>query len=253
MLAHKNSATKTTLYISSLCLSLLLVIYAGAHQQAKADNHLFSGFYLGVNLGLADADMDVNATSTDLLPQGFVVPLDDTGATGGAQIGYMFQSGNLVFGIEGAINILDIEDENIAPNGGPLPPADNAQIFETRISSIATITGRVGYAMGNWMPYVKAGFAIADVSLYAFEFPFGVASPKGLGRKSEHLDGYVLGGGIDYALPNNLSFGIAYEYIDISGDFSGTSLDNSGDEVFDFDSEIHTVTARLTYHFGRGQ
>jgi opacity protein-like surface antigen len=78
----------------------------------------------------------------------------------GAQVGYnALVTGNLVLGIEGSISA-----------GGPggfvqyidTEPALGPVTLTEQVNWIASLRGRVGWATGDWMPYLTAGWARAD-------------------------------------------------------------------------------------------
>lgn len=82
--------------------------------------------------------------------------------------------------------------------------------------------GRLGYAYGSWLPYVTGGYAWADVT-FTQSCPFGAAGNHcgragGYTRSDEsNADGWVLGGGLKYAINNHFSIGAEYLHLDLDG------------------------------------
>jgi outer membrane immunogenic protein len=152
----------------------------------------WSGFYAGINLGAAFNDED-NGGDDD----------DDTMFIGGFHIGYNWQKpSNVVIGLEGDVDFAD------------------------DIDYLASIRGRLGYAMGPTLLYATGGVAFLGVD-DDFE--------------DDTLTGWTAGLGIEHKLRENVSLGLEGLYYDFDED------------NFD-DADFWTVRARLTYHFGdRGE
>lgn len=84
-----------------------------------------------------------------------------------------------------------------------------------------SVTARAGIAVGNALPYVLAGYKRAEV--------------PGLS-----LDGWVAGGGIEFALGRGLSMGGEYRFSSYDMPTALTGLDGNQ----------HEVRAKLSYKFG---
>jgi outer membrane immunogenic protein len=115
----------------------------------------WSGFYIGANGGWGSA-----RNCWDLVaPAGTFIGAegchDATGGTAGGQVGYRWQAGTFVFGLEAQGNWADFKGSN----GSLLPPAG---LFtnETKIDAFGLFTGQVGYAWNNALLYVKGGAAV---------------------------------------------------------------------------------------------
>jgi outer membrane immunogenic protein len=103
-----------------------------AHYGRPYQPSIWQGLYGGLHLGWGDAG------SAD-------------GIVGGAQIGYNWHTGRLVYGLEGDVSIADISVEN--------------PVFEASIDWLATARGRVGYLVTpRVLAYATAGFGIASAS-----------------------------------------------------------------------------------------
>jgi opacity protein-like surface antigen len=82
------------------------------------------------------------------------------------------------------------------------------------VSALGTFTGRVGYAWGRSLGYVKAGGALIGVS-------YGLngnnnAVTLGTGSSSGTAVGWTAGGGFEYALTDCWSTLLEYNYIGVS-------------------------------------
>jgi len=183
----------------------------------KASPAAFSwtGFYVGGNLGVswANASTTVNvAPATALgaaLPTGASLPLGSmtpNSFMGGGQLGYNWQTGPLVFGIEGDIDAHNWNATQVLSNfasGTIYVPGDS---FTVSSRWQASLRGRLGYAWDRFLVYATGGAAWTNVKIGTSFIPFASA-PATSAVDSATLTGGTVGGGIDYALSNNLSIG----------------------------------------------
>src|ERR1700756_398085 len=109
----------------------------------------WSGFYVGLNGGGGTSHKcwDVAGSSEGCH--------DATGGTVGGQVGYRWQTGPVVFGVEAQGNWADFTGDNVSQ----LIPLDRNR---TKIHAFAPFTGQVGYAWNNALLYVKGGAAVTD-------------------------------------------------------------------------------------------
>jgi outer membrane immunogenic protein len=101
----------------------------------------WTGIYLGANAGygfgqVSGSTLGLDATLADL-----------SGTIAGGQIGYNFQSGNLVVGVEADGQWTNLESTSSAFGG----------TLKTSIPWLATLRGRVGYAWNNVLLYTTVG------------------------------------------------------------------------------------------------
>ena len=84
---------------------------------------------------------------------------DATGGTAGGQIGYRWQAGAWVFGVEAQGNWADFKGRNasLVDFGGRRRITNR-----TSIDAFGLFTGQVGYAFNNVLLYVKGGAAVTD-------------------------------------------------------------------------------------------
>jgi outer membrane immunogenic protein len=104
----------------------------------------WTGFYVGLNGGGGFGHSNWDAFAT-----GF----DTTGGLVGGTVGYNYQMGQVVFGLEG-----DGDWSNLRGSGLCAGPS-----CETRNNWLATARGRLGYSFGRVMPYVTGGGAFGDI------------------------------------------------------------------------------------------
>src|ERR1700751_2799545 len=110
----------------------------------------WSGFYIGINGGGATAH-----TTWDLIGGGTEGSHHATRGPVGGQIGYRWQQGPVVFGVEAQGNWADFTGNNASL----AVPGDNNS---TKIDAFGLFTGQIGYAWNNALLYVKGGAAVVD-------------------------------------------------------------------------------------------
>jgi outer membrane immunogenic protein len=164
----------------------------------------WTGFYVGGHVGGAWADKDWSQT----FPGGAPFSSNGTsfsadGFIGGGQIGYNWQTGNWVFGVEG-----DVSWSGQSGSGVQAAPFTAWTSF-TDVNWIGTVTGRVGYAWDRVLVYGKGGVAWANEDHSQAFNGVQVSSTS-----STHV-GWTVGLGLEYAFGNNWSAKIEYDYIDL--------------------------------------
>ena len=167
----------------------------------------------------------------------------------GGQFGCDYQfAPNWVAGIEGAA-----AGGNISGNMSVAQPlgifGDSANFKETT-DLLTSVTGRVGYAWDRWLWYAKGGAAWASDRYSAIGTFGGV--PYDL-EGSENRIGWTAGVGIEWAIWNDWSVRLEYDYYGF-GSRSVTLIDattgNIGPE--NINQTIQTVKLGLNFHVVTG-
>ena len=172
----------------------------------------WAGFYAGIHAG---STFDDTLTLTD--GDSSISGEADSAFVGGIHVGYNWQkSTNWVFGLEAAVSLLD----------------DGEEDFEVT-DYLASVRGRLGYATGNSLFYGTGGVAFLGYS----------DDVAGL-LDEDTAVGFVVGGGFEHKLTDNISFGVEGLYYDFS---SETILPG-----VDLERDLWTIQARLSYHLNRG-
>jgi outer membrane immunogenic protein len=170
----------------------------------------WNGLYLGANVGdgmaIAKSQFNANDATFATVNNGF------SGALAGGQVGYNYQIGRGLLGIE-----TDVQWSNI---GGTISmtcpsticvPATNASV-EQKVTMFGTVRGRLGYAFDGWLAYVTGGYAYGRVATNATAVGGGVTATF---NQSEMRDGWTLGGGVELALTQRWSAKLEYLYLDM--------------------------------------
>jgi len=201
----------------------------------------WSGFYIGANGGWGSS-----RNCWDVLPPFAVVATaegchDATGGVAGGQVGYRWQSGGWVFGLEAQGNWADLRGSNVSQ-------AIGGSINRSKIDAFGLFTGQVGYAWNNALLYVKGGAAVTD-SRFDIRTTVGNALVASTGDQTRW--GGTIGAGVEYGFSPNWSAGVEYDHIFTQdknvtftapgGAFGGT------DRVR---QDVDLVTARVNYRWG---
>ena len=168
----------------------------------------WSGAYLGAMLGYTWGEYQPESMSS----------VDDNGYIAGGYAGLNFQSGSLVFGIEG----------DFAAAG--LDKSYGLDSVETDM--IGNVRGRIGYAFDRVLAYGAGGAAFANVK-----------ASDGLVSDENWQTGYTVGAGVEAAMTDNLLARVEYMYTDFGKETYALSSDT------DIELKTHTVRAGLAYKF----
>ncbi|MCA1362073.1 porin family protein [Bradyrhizobium sp. IC3069] len=203
--------------------------YTKAPPAAIAAVYDWSGFYIGINGGGGSAD-----TSWDLVGFGPEGSHNSTGGTVGGQIGYRFQSGQFVFGLEGQGNWADFSGDNIS--------AITGLRNRTRVDAFGLITGQVGYAWNNVLLYAKGGAAVVSNKYDVYS----VVTGANLDRADETRWGATVGAGLEFGFAPNWTVGVEYNHIFL-GDHNVTFASGAVERI---GQDIDMGLVRLNYKFG---
>src|SRR5262245_15844277 len=193
----------------------------------------WSGFYIGLNGGGG-----TSRTCWDLVGSTTEGCHDTTGGTFGGQIGYRWQTGPFVLGLEAQGNWANLSGDNVSLL---FPGVRN----HTAIDSFALFTGQVGYSWNNALLYVKGGAAVVSDSYRIL----GNATGALLGSTDETRGGGALGVGFEYGFVPNWSVAVEYNHV-----FLGSGTNNFASPAGPFSDNIRQnldlFTARVNYRFG---
>ena len=170
----------------------------------------WTGFYIGANGGY-----------------GWVEDSGPKGVIGGGQLGYNWQTGRLVFGVEGDIQYTDMkQEETIA-----------GITASAKVQSFATARGRLGYAFDRLLVYGTGGFAYTKTEL---SLTNGIVSIS----DSKWSSGWTAGGGLEWAAWDRWSVKGEYLYVHSGNvDLTLAGVAVSGNYNF------HVARAGLNYRF----
>jgi outer membrane immunogenic protein len=246
--------------------------YVKAPMISPATN--WSGFYGGVNVGygwgnndtdLADATPAPNAGATDFAPQS--LSGRSSGVIGGGQIGYNWQMGSFVTGLEADIQgsgIRGMTQASAAFTFNPDPGEVVSATSERNLSWFGTVRGRFGVTViPDLLLFGTGGLAYGSVrnsgnvvdNDSAFIGRVDVVSFPGSVQQTKV--GWVAGAGAEWMFARNWSAKVEYLHIDLGTssavghiDFNGIPLLGDTNAIaYLWRNSFDTVRAGVNYHF----
>lgn len=190
-----------------------LIIDNSAIEMASPVGMDWSGAYVGAHAGFASGTVDWALVG---IPVGGSYDMD--GWLLGGQIGYNWQMDSIVYGLEADLSVSDLN----GADGGSSRSVD----------WMASMRGRVGYALDGILFYGTAGVALAKST-----------GDLGFFDDTQTHVGWTAGVGIEAMVADNVSLRGEYRYTGF------------GAEIYDygFESETgfsaHSATVGLNFHF----
>jgi outer membrane immunogenic protein len=199
----------------------------------------WTGFYIGANGGWGSSH-----NCWDFVTVGAVVRdgcRDATGGLIGGQIGYRWQAGQWVLGLEGQGDWADLTATRISL----IAPAFSTR---TRVNGIGLFTGQIGYAWDAALFYVKGGGAVTGNSYSILTTLGGV----GVATADATRWGGALGVGFEYCFAPNWSIGIEYDHLFMGNANNSFSVVNPivAGALNRVNQDVDMVTLRLNWRFG---
>jgi len=245
----KKLALVTSIFALSAVSASAADMAVKAPPMAPVPVYDWTGWYVGGNVGGATS----SDPSSELAVSGAAFPtltpgtplyggtktfhIDSSGALGGGQVGYNWQtSAHIVLGVEADIQASNITGSancvvgcgtplNTVPGNGFLggfPVTFSADNVSHTIDWFGTVRGRVGYAAGSWLLYATGGLAYGDVERSGrvagttAGFRGGTLNTfAGSYNASTDKTGWTVGAGVETKLGNNWSFKAEYLYVDL--------------------------------------
>jgi outer membrane immunogenic protein len=200
----------------------------------------WTGCYMGVEGGGASGHTSHTSTSAGTTGR-TLASGDVNGDPAGGTIGCNYQTGGLVFGVEG-----DLSWANYTGAHHNVAPFIPSIVQTTSTHRLETFRGRVGYAVDRSLWYITGGLAYSDIEASA-------SLPAGLPTLLSHdVTGWTFGGGVEWALPDP-HWSVKAEYL--YADFRKThfALDTASGNFFAGDDvrlDENIVRVGLNYRFG---
>ena len=199
--------------------------YKGA-PRSVVSYYNWTGFYAGLNAGYGTGRSEWDIPAATISPKGMMY---------GVTLGYNWQAGSLVYGLEGDYNFSNVKG-SVADCGGVV-----GVTCETSNTWLATFRGRVGYAFDRFLPYVTAGGAYGDVSATD-------TNPLTAGLSESRL-GWSAGVGLEYAFMGNWTAKLEYLYVDLGSFNCGTACSPGVLTTNNVDFTASMVRLGLNYKF----
>jgi outer membrane immunogenic protein len=208
---------------SALAADLGARTYTKAPAMAAANN--WSGLYIGGNVGYGWGN---NSTDFAFLPSPVEFEGDNnttlgarsSGVIGGAQLGYNWQIGSLVTGLEADIQGSGIKGSARATPtfvGTAIPDPISVLSSEPKLSWFGTVRGRLGVTVTpDLLLYGTGGLAYgrvdASANWFSSDGSFQAQAPASV---SKIKVGWTAGAGAEWMFARNWSAKLEYLYIDL--------------------------------------
>jgi outer membrane immunogenic protein len=194
---------------------------------APAPVYSWTGFYAGLNAGYG---WGTASSSNTLFGPG--PSARASGGLVGGQLGYNWQTGAVVLGLE---TDLDWSNVKASSSAGTC----TGVVCTTQNTWLGTTRARVGYAFDRWLPFLTAGVGYGNVK--ASDVPAAFVF-NGTDTKA----GFAGGGGVEAALAGNWTAKVEYLYVNLgSANFACTV--GCGTTTVKLNENI--VRAGLNYRF----
>lgn len=215
--------------------AILSAPLAASAQDRPTGGSFYAGAHAGIMFGTAAA------TLSDPIGIGSQSATNPYGALfGGVQGGfeYVFPS-RLMLGIEADFSFPNFEDASKVLSYRATPSGYASEEYEW----LATLRGRVGWAIGPWTPYVTGGLAWMSTRWSRIDLTSGVedANPANV------RVGTTFGGGLDMRLDERWSARLEYLYTNFA--LSGFAF-GSSPARYDTRYDLQRFRVGLNYRFG---
>lgn len=162
----------------------------------------WTGFYIGINGG--GIWHRAKADAIDGIPDTASATVKASGATFGGQVGFNWQVQRFVLGVEADWNWAHASGTSAFNN-----PAWPTASLSSKLSSLATVRGRVGVTLSPTMIYATGGFAAGKVRNSIANL-FG-----GFPIDDDVKTGWTAGGGIEHMFSRNWTAKVEALYVDL--------------------------------------
>jgi outer membrane immunogenic protein len=225
----------------------------------------WTGFYVGLNAGAGFNNKHNGFVAGPGFTGGTAISTvgggfgdngnNDAGFTGGVQAGYNFQiSPMFVVGVEADINYLDRgNDRDVIVTDGT---SDYRFHRGDSNNWFGTVRGRVGLAFDRFLPYFTGGWAFGGKQggvsgTYIATGTTGAGVALVGGGDSGSSSGWTLGGGVEYAFSNNMSFKVEYLHVKLGDNNTQLAVASGTTSYFAFKNEnkFDVVRAGVNFRF----
>ena len=190
----------------------------------------WSGVYAGVYVGAG-----TGTVFTDIVPPLAPANINVTGLVGGVGIGFNWQDGNIVFGVEADASVTSIAGSLVAAVACGGACTERANV-------LGSIRGRAGLALDKMLLFGTAGLAVLNETSGTVPPPLGTT-----GTFTGTYTGYVVGAGAEFAVSDQVSLKAEYNFnafnalVAPAGTLSAAPISVR--------PAIHTVKVGANWHF----
>jgi len=251
---------KRTLIVSAALASALVATGASAADlpvytkaPAVAVVYDWTGYYIGTNVGYSFGRGTTDGTQTigSLVAPATVTPIsgraDVNGFIGGGQLGYNWQQGQWVFGLEGDIQFSNERKSGDVCTVAGCPVGSTVFTRDYKLDWFGTARGRVGFLPAERiLLYATGGLAYGNFSGSSSTLPMNIGSWSKLNA------GWTVGAGVEAALGANWSVKFEYLYMDLGNVGGSSAAVGLNQWVFNTKFTDNIARVGLNYKFGGG-
>ncbi len=165
----------------------------------------WSGFYIGGKLGGMWSDIGWTENFSEF-NSGGGAKFTPSSLAGGVFGGGNIQMGNWVFGLEATFL-----GTGLSQSASPVVETD---VFKTDIGWLLFVEPRLGLTFDRTMVFVKGGWVGGNAEFSATGTTTGGGTVSA--STTDFVDGWTIGGGIEYAWHPSFIIGVDYQYIDLN-------------------------------------
>jgi outer membrane immunogenic protein len=196
----------------------------------------WSGFYAGAQLGYGwgkstHVPWDLVGVRPLANDDG---PADMDSIFGGIHAGYLHQMDRMVLGVEGVLNLNDLEGDD-EDRGGHTNGFKGKGNLDLLLRAGYAFDRTLLYATGGWSHLWGDGTVRMNPGLPIVE------------KQSTSFDGWTLGGGVEHAFTDKLSARLEYRYTDYGRTIETYSTGSGYD--LGFSPHVHNIMLGVSYHF----
>jgi outer membrane immunogenic protein len=186
---------------------------------AYAPAFSWTGTYVGANLGGAWGTSNFSPATMNNLTGAVIAPastsVSSSSVIGGIQGGYNWQIGAWVLGFEQDVQFTGLKQgfSYAAPTGLFLP----GDAMSVKTDYLSGTRAKLGYAWDRTMLYAAGGLETGEFDVSSSYVARGAGGSPTLGftDSNKFHYGFNIGGGIEYAMTNNVFLGVEYRYFDL--------------------------------------
>jgi len=227
-------------HITALVLSGLFCCASASADEGGP--HRWTGLYAGLNIG-GDADeeswQDPSGYYDHIVVSNekhFPSTAKGMGMAAGGQMGVNFQSGAVVYGVEGQYDWTDLKGDTPCQTYG----------CNLRTDGLFSVTGRLGYSPENALYYVKAGLAGASD-----RYRIGGGKYNNVFHGDDLRLGETVGAGIEYPLDQHWSLKGEYDYLALGSETKSMTDQYGHTPSLKIGQDVQMLTMGVNYRFGK--
>jgi len=206
----------------------------------------WTGFYLGAHLGgtWGSSTATDSSSATTLNDYWSAAP---SGFVAGAQLGYNWQTGPMIYGLEGDLGNLGLAGSattTYVPYGYDTSTSTDAGFY-------LTLRGRLGFLVNGWMLYATGGYIGADTTVSVLEACNSIVCTANVSASTESFrSGWTIGGGFEASVGQGWSAKVEYLYYDLGSETAYTNASISGGpNSWTVTTDGSLVRAGINYRF----